>query len=246
MPTNEEIWKSTDRRRRRYLPGNIRIVSQNLVKAIQPVLAYLERYTDVGDLPEAVERLDDRHIEQAYLDLYKRTAPEFAITSYRQTKSESILQDIWAEEIERYVQTGIIADRIVHVANTTKERVRGVIQKGIDQGMSIPQIAADIDKLGLDQIIRNRSTVIARTETVCASNRGALIGAQSTGLDLWKNWLSTPGPRTRDDHAEADGQQVDANAMFIVGGEELEFPGDPRGSAENIIQCRCAVTFTPK
>lgn len=245
-----EIWKSTDRRRRRYLPGNLRIMSNGLTKAIQPILDSFGEFTNAEDMAdEAPNKLDDRYIEQSYLELYQRTSPEFATLSYRQArgeKSEAMLRDIWAEEIERYIAAGVVAERIVHVASTTRNRVRSIIQKGIDQGMSIPQIASNIDELGLPQVIRNRSTVIARTETINASNRGAVIGAQSTGLDLNKIWIATADDRTRDDHAEADGQTVDQSGMFNVGGEELEYPGDPRGSARNVIQCRCAVAFDPK
>jgi hypothetical protein len=31
-----------------------------------------------------------------------------------------------------------------------------------------------------------------------------------------------------------------------VGGEELDYPGDPAGSPENIIQCRCSQTAIVK
>jgi len=30
-----------------------------------------------------------------------------------------------------------------------------------------------------------------------------------------------------------------------VGGERLMYPGDPSGSAENVINCRCAVGHIP-
>ena len=30
---------------------------------------------------------------------------------------------------------------------------------------------------------------------------------------------------------------------FIVGGEALSYPGDPKGSADNVINCRCVVMY---
>jgi hypothetical protein len=30
---------------------------------------------------------------------------------------------------------------------------------------------------------------------------------------------------------------------FIVGGEALQFPGDPAGSPEMVINCRCGTSF---
>jgi uncharacterized protein with gpF-like domain len=64
-----------------------------------------------------------------------------------------------------------------------------------------------------------------------------------------KEWVSAQDERTRTsppdefDHIEADGQVVDMNEAFTVGGEQMMFPGDPGGSAGNIINCRCAVVY---
>jgi hypothetical protein len=37
---------------------------------------------------------------------------------------------------------------------------------------------------------------------------------------------------------------AELNGYFIVMGEELSYPGDINGSAENVINCRCTVTYT--
>ncbi len=50
--------------------------------------------------------------------------------------------------------------------------------------------------------------------------------------------------KTREDHAEADGQEVGMDEPFDVGGEQLMYPGDPAGSAGNVINCRCTVIYT--
>lgn len=52
---------------------------------------------------------------------------------------------------------------------------------------------------------------------------------------------STDDGRTRESHAEADGQIVGINEQFEVGGELLDFPGD--GSPENTYNCRCAIGY---
>lgn len=50
---------------------------------------------------------------------------------------------------------------------------------------------------------------------------------------------STIDRRTRLDHAEADLQRVPLSHPFLVGGEELMYPGDRNGSARNVVNCRC-------
>ena len=60
-----------------------------------------------------------------------------------------------------------------------------------------------------------------------------------------REWVAAQGERTREDHSAANGQIVSMNQPFIVGGEELMYPGDPNGSAENVINCRCIVAYVP-
>ena len=79
-----------------------------------------------------------------------------------------------------------------------------------------------------------------------SSNYALLETAKETGVVTGKEWVSGSDDRVRDgefDHLEADGQQVLLNEPFIVSGEELMFPGDPSGSAGNVINCRCAQVF---
>lgn len=89
-----------------------------------------------------------------------------------------------------------------------------------------------------------RAETIARTETVGAYNGGtdgmfrALDPAFSPTV---KAWLATGDARTRPEHLAADGQEVPLDAPFIVGGEALYYPGDPLGSAANVINCRCTL-----
>ena len=62
-----------------------------------------------------------------------------------------------------------------------------------------------------------------------------------------KVWVSSIDNRTRRrpedefDHVEMNGVRVPLSEPFIVGGEEMMFPGDPKGSAGNTINCRCTV-----
>ncbi len=97
----------------------------------------------------------------------------------------------------------------------------------------------------MQQIIPNRSTVIARTETIAASNYGSHEAAKQSGLTLKKVWLATEDARTRPDHAAADGQEVDLDEPFTVGGAQLMYPGDvSRGAPGNeVIQCRCTQIY---
>jgi HK97 family phage portal protein len=84
----------------------------------------------------------------------------------------------------------------------------------------------------------SRAKTIARTEIQGASQKGQFEGYKQAGMKI-KIWVATLDHRTRHAHGAADGQEVPIDMPFNVGGESLMFPGDPNGSAENVINCRC-------
>jgi hypothetical protein len=65
----------------------------------------------------------------------------------------------------------------------------------------------------------------------------------NTYSDATVTWNAVGDDRTREEHADADGQEVALNEAFIVGGEPLMYPGDPSGSDWNTINCRCWLTY---
>lgn len=102
---------------------------------------------------------------------------------------------------------------------------------------------------------------IVRTETTSAMNNGTLATADTTGIVLEKVWYSADDTRTRRhtgkpkspfDHLEMDGRVVAQGEKFKLMNyktgepEYLEYPGDPTGSAGNIINCRCRLSMRPK
>lgn len=133
--------------------------------------------------------------------------------------------------------------RVKGINSTTLKLLQVALADGVAEGESIPQLAKRIDELYLAQIIPNRSTVIARTEVVSSSNWSSHEAAKASGLDLTKVWLSAGDNRVRPTHQDADGQEVGLNEMFEVGGEELEYPGDPNGASDETVMCRCTQIY---
>jgi len=116
----------------------------------------------------------------------------------------------------------------------------------VQAGESVEQLAQRVDDLYTESIIPDRSQTIAATEVHGANEYGSLEAAKSSGLTLTRAWMSMHDSKVRDDHAEADGQEVGMDEAFDVGGEQLMYPGDPSGSAGNIINCRCTVIYNSK
>ncbi|MFI7278429.1 phage minor head protein, partial [Streptomyces sp. NPDC049879] len=87
---------------------------------------------------------------------------------------------------------------------------------------------------------------IAASEAVAAAG-GAAVEAAQDGDDegVMKRWVSRHDDRVRAAHLAADGQTVPVGEPFVVDLESLMYPGDPSGSPENSINCRCEVRIVP-
>ena len=142
-------------------------------------------------------------------------------------------------------------NRLVRVPDEVYALIVREIETGVALGESVPKlrdrVQAVLTSTGTPYW-RNRAVTVARTETMGAVNAGAFAGAvrdaEARGdVAPFKVWLSTEDARTRPTHVEADGQRTLLTSPFVVGGAQLLFPGDPRGPAQEVINCRC--TFLP-
>jgi predicted GNAT family acetyltransferase len=137
-------------------------------------------------------------------------------------------------------------DAALAINETTKEALRAALSEGLDAGESISDLAkrvADVYATAKDA----RAYLIARTETIAASNEGALETYRQTGLKIKKGWLSARDERTRDTHLEAGKEYDDSGAIpvdadFYVGtnGGHGAAPGQI-GLPEEDCNCRCSV-----
>lgn len=166
---------------------------------------------------------------------------------------ESLFQRILREFIEQFG-----AMRVEQITQATQEAMSRVIGSGLKQGWSIAQIADDLRE-NIPEISRIRARVIVRTETHSASQHASLQVAKTSRLTLLKEWIPVEDHRTRDfgegdgvvdgfSHRAMEGQRVPVDQAFKVPKkdgtfESMMFPGDPNGSAGNVINCRCANVF---
>lgn len=141
----------------------------------------------------------------------------------------------------RYISQEAIRARITSVADTTRSLIVAAVTRGYEAGDTLTQIANDI-LLRVAGLSKIRADMIARTEVHGAANFGANEAAIATGLPLKKEWNASGDDNTRDTHTEADGQVVGMDEKFQVGDDVLAYPGDPSGSPEEVINCRCAIS----
>lgn len=146
----------------------------------------------------------------------------------------------WTRRILEYFDLNLFNKVVLSISQTTQEYIREVINEGIINGWSIDEMVARIER---EDYLDGRVARILRTEINRAINYGQTIGEEKFEFKTMKRWIAVDDLRTRPAHAAADNQTVERAGVFTVGGEQLQFPGDPNASAANVIFCRCFMEF---
>lgn len=160
--------------------------------------------------------------------------------------------DLTSDDPEVLAFLQMLTQRTAGITDATAEELARVVQLGLSESDTIPMLRARIGRLfgtwrtgnnGLE----SRADLIAQTSGIAGFERGqqlAFVRAQVTE----KAWLTRRDgrvrrpPKSRFDHAAADGQRVPTPEPFVVSGENLMHPGDFTlgASGGNTIRCRCS------
>jgi hypothetical protein len=103
--------------------------------------------------------------------------------------------------------------------------------------MSAYTVALDIME---EQDARHLAIVVAATYGTTAAEGFQLHRWMRTDIEA-KYWVSSRDEKVRYSHSAADGLEVDLRAPFKFSGERMRYPGDPRGSFDNVVGCRCSM-----
>lgn len=140
---------------------------------------------------------------------------------------------------------------------TTQAQIRDMILGGMAGGQAADEVYFSLLSRS-EELSLLRAILITRTEVHSATQFAAWQLARQSLIRLDKVWNSISDTRTRDfgeigkisafNHRAMDGKRISLNEFFSVprlggGFEYLMFPGDPNGSAGNVINCRCIQSY---
>lgn len=125
---------------------------------------------------------------------------------------------------------------LTQINETTFGELRSVFAESLAAGDSRDALVRRIEATYGD-ITKARAQTIARTEVHNSTQYGTLEGYKQAGLET-KIWVAVLDASTRHSHAYADGEERPIGMPFSNG---LMMPGDPRGPAEEVINCRCTI-----
>lgn len=166
---------------------------------------------------------------------------EKSLPGQREVK-EKLSQSFW-DAIDRWISAQT-ATKVQRINSATRNIIRKIIDDGIDNGIPVREIAANLRDAG--RFSRARSMLISITETHSAATNATKTMVGDFKFKKEKRWMTAGDERVRESHANVSQEWIDEDEKFDVGGELLDIPGDPNGSARNVCRCRCVVMYRRK
>lgn len=163
-------------------------------------------------------------------------------------QSEGEMIRLWRQIANDYFNLNILS-RIRNVMDTTRKHLADIIEKGLQDGLGGREIARQIRDEASGDINKNRSLLIARTESMNAINRGQRLGMVTSPYYWDKRWDAFSDDRTRNSHRTMNSVDwLPLETAYEVpkkhgGIDVMDYPASPQGSAENVIQCRCSESY---
>lgn len=218
----------------------------------------IDLYLKNGQMTQATAQgffQDSKYVDM-YSGMYSKIGLQFAnwysknVEKYMPKADASNMQSIWRNAFA-FMGQQVAAQRVTMVSSTAQATLTNTIRQFMtdpifQSGGEVVQ--AKMLRQKFDYLADYQAKRIVRTEATNAANYATEQAATNlfAGSDLTKTWRSGFDSRVRDAHREANGQVVPFNSKFSVGGESLQRPGDPNGSASNVINCRCSMIVLPK
>jgi hypothetical protein len=250
-------WQSINAQRRRYMNYSTALMSRILKNIREDYRNAIIEYGPDAAINQFGEANIKQSVQQAFIEIYTLTGVAFAKLTLAQLQKKPIrkkyavdmLETLWYQYMQDFVvkRCGVkiqsVTRNIFHdIENITKN----VVREAGDKGWGPTKVADEIYK-EVGRRDKWRALRIARTEVVGASNAGSYHGAGSFSTKINKIWLVNLDDKTRDDHIDmANAPHIPYADKWDVGGEMMLHPGDPDASAENVINCRCAITYEPQ
>jgi len=226
---------------------------------------YKAEYNDAIDLFLRVQAMtsasaqgffqDNKYIEM-YEGMYSKIGLQFAnwysknVQKYMPKADPANMQSIWANAFA-FMGQQVAGQRVTLVSATAQATLTNTIRQFMADPVFMSageKVQSKMLRQKFDGLADYQARRIVRTEATNAANYATEQAAVNlfAGQDMTKTWRSGFDARVRDAHRAANNQVVPFNSKFSVGGESLQRPGDPNGSASNVINCRCSMIVLPK
>lgn len=217
------------------------------------LVAIVQRGSMVAEA-DITNLIDDKTTRSAFLEIYTNTGlrfKDFLLQRLPKQKKGNPLElaagffsDAFIRQMQEYA-LNVAGSHITSITETTRKQIKEAIAEANGLNLSVRDTAKLIrERLG-GEMLKNRALLIARTETTSAANHSQYLTAKTAAIKLDKEWLVRRDGRERSWHGAMQGKVVGLEDNFTVHGKPMLYPGDPKGGADNLCNCRCCVAFVP-
>ena len=162
-----------------------------------------------------------------------------SIQSLAKGISVSDLTSLGIPNDKKIIQTQCMS-QITTMSTTLHGELKKQFSESITLGETQSELIARIQ--GIQEQAKWKARRIAQTEATRLYNGGSMIGYRKSTIVTEKQWIANIMGNVRPAHLEAHEQKVRIDRKFFVMDEYLDFPGDPVGSASNVINCHCGIS----
>lgn len=203
---------------------------------------------DIVNLLIGVEK-DGKRMKAKFYPSAKATVKKHGIATLGQIGLKGTF-DIDNERVADFLKKSA-GKQIEEISKSTRKILAREISKGYRNGEDFDDMMMRVHRAFKGDISELRARRIARTETITLTQFAKLEAATQGGATK-KRWVSLLLDSTRDkadgeNHVHMNGEEVGINEKFMVksrtGYDEMDGPGDPSASPENIVFCVCTLDF---
>lgn len=170
----------------------------------------------------------------------------------RSKKADATATD-WTARMRAYAyERSLVKAKARKILSTQEQLINNEIDRIIEQSMAEGLSVANTRNMMVDSLSGWDSALvemenyqaerIARTECISAGNSGSFEAAKEVE-GILKEWLHSGilSKGYRENHVEFQG--MGAQDMDFEYAPGLQYPGDPAGDADEVINCRCGILF---
>lgn len=146
--------------------------------------------------------------------------------------------------------------RFVGYSKNEMIRVYDDIEKNAEAGQGLDEIASNV-RVKFGEFYEGQATTIMRTEygsAMADSQRQYSEDLATQVTTMRKVWMSIIDDHTRDSHVAADGLEIEGDPDEVMeksfssvdsNAPDLRYPKDEQGAPEEVINCRCVISYEP-
>lgn len=160
----------------------------------------------------------------------------------KEKRTEIVMEDLLSFLILAYTR-GIqdISDMLGITLQVNLQNMQKAIYLQINSEDVTDRVATHISENDLSALLR-----LAETEYHRIYHTALQDGAEASGLDIVKTWITIGDEKVRDSHAYLDNMTIPLNERFYTyDGDSALFPGC-FSNAEHNVNCRCMLQYTTR